>query len=128
MSKEDELKKMTIPQLKAIIKRSKVKGITGKNKAGLIKMIIDNNIKYAKEKVLIDKIAKMLPKKPRANNKQSAQKQADDAIEMMKMAMGAEAKSKARVDNQFQFIRQRKKKNFSKYVDSVASSALNSYI
>ena len=128
MSKEDELQKMTIPQLKAIIKRSKIKGITGKNKSGLIKMIIDNNIKYTKEKALTEKIAKMLKKKPRANNKKSAQEQADEAIEMMKKAMGAEARSKSRVDDMFQFNRQRKKKNFSNYVDSVASSALNKYI
>jgi len=128
MSKQEELKKMTIPQLKAIIKRSKIKGITGKNKAGLIKMIIDNNIKYTAEKALTEKIAKMLPKKPRANNKQSAQKQADDAIALMKKALGAEAKSKARVDDMFQFTRQRKKKTFSKYVESVASPPSNTYV
>ena len=109
MTKEEKLRKYTIPQLKAIIKRSKVKGITGKNKSGLIKMIIDNNIKYEDEKMVIDKIAKILPKKPRANNVKSAQAQAKEALALMKEALGEEARGKARNDDRFMFRRQRKK-------------------
>ena len=100
--KRAELKKYTIAQLKTIIKKAKVKGITGKNKMGLIDMIIDNDIKYKDEKLLIDDIAKMLPKKARADNKKSAAAQAEEALAMMKKATDKEKKSEARTQKRRQ--------------------------